>query len=123
MFSNEVTQTLRSVCLDIAMRFEVHCVEIGSDEDHVHFLIQSVPVMLPKRIAQIMKSITAREIFRRHPEVKKKLLGGEFWTKGYYVNTVGKCGNETMIANYVKNQGGTYAQIHRAQLSLFEGVE
>ena len=105
------------------MRFEIQYIEIGSDEDHVHFLIQSVPMMLPKRIVQITKSITAREIFRRHPEVKKKLWGGEFWTKGYYINTVGKYGNETIIANYVKNQGKKYTQIHRTQLTLFEGVE
>lgn len=123
VFSDEVTQTLKSVCLEIALRFEITYVEIGSDDDHVHFLIQSVPMMLPKRIVQITKSITAREIFKRHPEVKKKLWGGEFWTKGYYINTVGKYGNETVIANYVKNQGKKYTQIHRDQLTLFEGVE
>lgn len=123
VFSDEVTATLKSVCCDIAQRFEIHYVEIGTDDDHVHFLIQSVPMMLPKRFVQITKSITAREIFARHPEVKKKLWGGEFWTKGYYINTVGKYGNETVIKNYVKNQGKHYTQIHRTQLTLFEGVE
>lgn len=123
VFTDTVEQTLKSVCCDIALRFEIRYVEIGTDEDHVHFLIQSVPMMLPKRIVQITKSITAREIFARHPEVKKKLWGGEFWTKGYYVNTVGKHGNEEVIRNYVKNQGKQYTQIYRAQLSLFEGVE
>ena len=45
----------------------------------------------------MVKSITAKEIFRLHPEVKKQLWGGEFWTKGFYVNTVGKHGNESTI--------------------------
>ena len=97
-------------------------VEIGVDENHVHFLIQSVPMISPQRIAQIVKSITAKEIFKRKPEVKKMLWGGEFWTKGYYINTVGAAGNEGVIKRYIQNQGSTYEQIHSTQLKLFEGV-
>ena len=95
--------------------------EIGTDQDHVHFLIQSVPSMSPTRIIQVVKSITAKEIFLLHPEVKKKLWGGEFWTKGYYVNTVGRHGDEGTIQAYVKAQGTEkeYKKIHQQQLSLF----
>lgn len=122
VFSEAIEETLKAVCLEIAIRFDIRYVEIGTDEDHVHFLIQSVPMMLPKRMVQITKNITAREIFSRHPEVKKKLWGGEFWTKGYYLNTVGKYGNEAVIRNYVKNQGKQYKQLHRSQISLFDGL-
>jgi REP element-mobilizing transposase RayT len=54
--------------------------------------------------------------------VKKQLWGGEFWTKGYFVNTVGQQGNEASIARYVKNQGREkeYQVVHRKQLSLFD---
>lgn len=76
--------------------------------------------MRPKEIVQTIKSITGREIFLRHPEVKKILWGGKFWTSGYYVNTVGRYGNEKVIAEYVKSQGKTYQIIHRDQLKLFE---
>jgi REP element-mobilizing transposase RayT len=58
-------------------------------------------------------SITAREIFKRCPEVKKQLWGGNLWTSGYFVSTVGKHANEKQIENYVKNQGKTYTQLHR----------
>ena len=78
-------------------------------------------MMLPKQIVQITKSITAKEIFKHCPSVKEFLWGGEFWTKGYYINTVGRYGNEKLISEYVKNQGKTYNQIHRGQLSMFEG--
>ena len=122
VFSDAVEKTLKDVCIGIGERWEIHYVEIGSDENHVHFLIQSVPMMLPKRIAQITKSITAREIFRWHPEVKKMLWGGQFWTDGYYMNTVGQYGNEKVIREYVKNQGKEYKQIYRDQLNLFEGM-
>ena len=118
----ETTRTLKTICLGIALRHEVHFVEIGTDEDHVHFLIQSIPMCSPQRIAQTVKSITAREMFKAHPEVKQKLWGGEFWTKGYYINTVGQHANEAAIAHYVKNQGRQYQRIHHDTPTLFEGM-
>jgi putative transposase len=120
VFTEEVEYTLKEVCMGIGERHEMHFVEIGADEDHVHFLIQSVPVFSPHRIVQIIKSITAKEVFRLHPEVKKKLWGGKFWTSGYYANTVGQYGNEKVIKEYVRKQGRTYHQIHRGQLTFFD---
>ena len=67
VLSQEVSATLKTVCLEISKRYEVHFLEIGCDEDHVHFLIQSVPMMSPKKLSNMIKSITAREIFRLHP--------------------------------------------------------
>lgn len=120
VFTEDVAKTLKNVCIGIDERYEIHFVEIGVDEDHVHFLVQSVPVMSPKYIVQTIKSITGGEIFKKHPEMKKLLWGGNFWTSGYYVNTVGRYGNEEVIANYVKSQGRQYEQIYRDQLKLFD---
>ena len=122
VFTKEVENTLKEVCLEISKRYEMHFVEIGSDEDHVHFLIQSVPMMRPKTMVQTTKSITAKEIFKLHPEVKHMLWGGQFWTDGYYINTVSVHGNEEIIREYVKNRGKEYKQIYRGQLTLFDGI-
>ena len=105
VITEKVAKTLKEVCIGIDERYEIHFVEIGADEEHVHFLVQSVPVLSPRDIVQTIKSITGKEIFKRHPEVKKLLWGGNFWTSGYYVNTVGRYGNEEAIAKYVKSQG------------------
>jgi REP element-mobilizing transposase RayT len=115
-----VEHTLTNVCIGIGERYEMHLVEIGTDEDHVHFLVQSVPKLSPSSIAQITKSVTAKEIFVRHPEVRKILWGGEFWTSGFCANTVGRYGNEKAIREYVRKQGRTYHQIHRGQFMLFD---
>ena len=122
VFTQEVDACLKEVCLEIAKRYEIQFVEIGTDNDHVHFLVQSVPTYSPTQVVRIIKSLTAREIFRQVPSVKKQLWGGEFWTKGYFVNTVGQKGNEQTIANYVRNQGreAEYQQLHRGQLVLFD---
>ena len=94
--------------------------EIGTDTDPVHFLVQSVPMYSVKKVVQMVKSLTAREIFRRCPHVKKMLWGGEFWRDGYFASTVGKHGDETMISHYVKGQGGEYKKRHSDyQLALF----
>ena len=85
-------------------------------------LLQSVPKYSPTRIVTAIKSLTAREIFKKHPEVKKELWGGEFWSDGYLVNTVSKFGDEETISNYVKEQGKEkeYKVLHKAnQLTLF----
>ena len=121
VFSPNVSQGLKEICKELEKRYEIYYVEIGTDEDNAHFLIQTVPIMM-SRFVQITKSITAREIFTRYPEVKKKLWGGKFWTSGYYLNTVGYFGNETVIRKYVQNQGRRYEQIHRGQIGLFEDM-
>jgi putative transposase len=121
VFSEAVDESIKCVCLEISKRYEIDFIEIGTDKDHVHFLIQSVPTNSPTKIIQTVKSITAREIFIKHPEVKRQLWGGEFWSKGFYVNTVGRHGDENTIKEYVKNQGREkeYKQLHKQQLSLF----
>jgi putative transposase len=119
VFSPEVDELLKQTCLEISKRYEIVFLEIGTDQDHVHFLVQSVPMLSPKRIVQIIKSITAREIFRVRPEVKKQLWGGEFWSNGYFVSTVGQHGNEATIKKYIQDQGAEYKQLHKEQLKLF----
>ena len=121
VFSEEVDQTLKEICLEISMRYEIYFLEIGTDGDHIHFLVQSVPTYSPTKIVRTIKSITAREIFRRIPSVKKDLWGGEFWTDGYYISSVGKKGNEIVIKTYIQEQGkeDEYKQLHQEQLKLF----
>ena len=127
VFSEKVEKELKDVCLDISERYEIEFLEIGADKNHVHFLVQSVPMYSPTEIVKKIKSITAREIFNRVPEVKKYLWGGHFWTAGYFMSTVGKHGDESKIKDYVKNQGvdkKTYKVLHSqlpkpGQLSLW----
>ena len=120
VMSEAVDEVLTAVCLEIAKRWEIWFLEIGVDRDHAHFLVQSVPMYSPTRIVQTVKSITAREVLAKAPEVKKKLWGGEFWGKGYFVNTVGQHGSEKVIAEYVKRQGEgrDYHQLHKGQMGF-----
>ena len=120
IFDDSVDKVLIQTCKEIGRRYEINIVEIGTDGDHVHCLIQSIPMLAPTTIAKIIKSITAREIYRLCPQVKKKLWGGNIWSAGYFVSTVGKRGNEEQIKNYVRNQGKEYTRLYKGQLELFE---
>ena len=111
VFSPEVDMLMKDVCLEISKRYEIHFLEIGTDKNHVHFLIQSVPKLSPTQIVTTVKSITAKEIFRHRPEVKKQLWGGEFWSDGYFVRSVGDKVTSDVIRRYIKHQ-------HHEQLSF-----
>ena len=120
VFDNTVDITLKETCLEISQNYEINFVEIGNDEDHVHFLVQSVPMYSVTKIVTTIKSITAREIFSHHKELKKKMWGASLWTSGYYVNTVGMYASRDTIVQYIKNQGKErkYSKIHQGSLEL-----
>ena len=92
MLVKGVDQAIKDICLEIEKRYDVKFLEIGTDIDHIHFLVQSVPTYTVTKIVTMIKSITAKQVFIRYPEVKKQLWGGEFWTDGYFASTVGRHG-------------------------------
>ena len=119
VFDDIVEEHLKNICLGIEQRYEyIHFLEVGVDKDHVHFLIQSLPSKSPTEQVTVIKSVTARQIFKECPQVKKLLWGGEFWTDGYFVASVGKNQNETVIQEYVKNQGKQDCEYKQLYLNL-----
>lgn len=118
---SEVDIAIKDICLEIEKRYEIHFIEIGTDNDHVHFLVQSVPVSSVTRLVTMIKSITARKLLKNLPQLRDELWGASLWTSGFYATTVGKHGNEYTITKYVKEQGRQqeYNLIHKDQLRLF----
>ncbi len=121
VITKDIGEGLKQICLEISERYEVHFIEIGYESNHVHFLVQSVPSYSVSKMIRMLKSITAKQLFQRYPEIKAKLWGGKFWTSGFYANTVGQYSNEEVIREYVKNQGmeKEYKKVHSDQLTLF----
>jgi REP element-mobilizing transposase RayT len=121
VFDDKIDQKLRDVCIEITEKYEIIFVEIGNDLDHVHFLVQSVPTITVTRIVTVIKSITAREVFKEFPRLKKEMWGSSLWTSGYYANTVGLYASKDTIRNYIKNQGANeknYTKIYQGQLKF-----
>jgi putative transposase len=118
LLDEEVTEIIQQTAEGIAERYAIEMEALGCDKDHIHLLCGAHPKVAPSKIVQIFKSITAREIFSRKPSIKKELWGGEFWTDGYYVATVGERGNWDTVEQYVQKQGKPKAELQ--QLKLFE---
>ena len=114
VLSVTVTDTIVNVCLEITDKYGIEFIEIGTDKNHIHYLIQAPPKYSPTQIVTMIKSMTARMVFKINPEVKKKLWGGEFWSDGYWMVTVSQNGTEKVIREYVKNQGSEqYKAAHK----------
>ena len=101
----------KELLMGISQKYYFTFETVGIDEDHVHLLVQAAPRYSPSRIFQIIKSITARELFKKFPEIKKELWGGEFWSDSGYVGTVGEGINADIIRKYIKNQGRDASQL------------
>ena len=105
-------ETVKEICKKLENRYHMKFETIGFDEDHVHFLLETIPKYSPSQIFRVVKSITAIELFKRYEDLKEELWGGEFWSDGGYVGTVGEGVNAEIIRNYIKKQGRKDAQLH-----------
>ena len=117
MIDREKMEFLKSILLEIGERYWFKFDAIGIEKDHLHVVLGAAPRHSPSKIMQTIKSISARELFKRYPEIKKQLWGGEFWTDGGHIDTVSEYGGLEKIRRYVEEQGGNITQL---QLSDFQ---
>lgn len=115
----ERCEYLKEVFKEIGERYWFEMEEMGTDGDHVHVFIGTAPKYAPSRVMQILKSISAREMFARFPEMRKQLWGGEFWSDGGYIGTVGDGVNSEIVRRYIQEQGSEEEQARAKQLKLF----
>jgi len=114
---------LKALCNEIAARYRFEFDTIGTDGDHLHIFVGAEPKYSPSRLIQIIKSITAREMFKAFPELRKALWGGEFWSDGGYVGTVGDGVTAEIIRNYIETQGKPEEKEQYPQMRLFQFIE
>ena len=117
LLDDAVVKIIMMTAKAIEDRYDIEFEQIGCDKDHVHILCTAHPKIAPGQIVRVFKSITARELFKRKPDLKRDLWGGEFWTDGYYVATVGERADWSVVERYVKNQGKPKEELR--QLELF----
>ena len=117
LLDEAVVKIIMLTAKEIEERYDIEFEQIGCDKDHVHILCTAHPKIGPGQIVRVFKSITARELFKRKPDLKRDLWGGEFWTNGYYVATVGERADWDVVEGYVKNQVKPKDELR--QLALF----
>ena len=115
----ERCEYLKQIFHEIGERYWFEMEEMGTDGDHVHLFIGAAPKYAPSRVMQIVKSISAREMFKRFPELRRQLWGGEFWSDGGYIGTVGDGVNTEIVRRYIQEQGSEDEKAHVQQMQLF----
>ena len=118
LLSELMTKAILEIAHEIEQRFEISFERVGTDGDHIHILCSFHPKYGGSEIVGKFKSINARELFKRFPELRKDLWGGEFWSDGYYINTISERGNWNVVEQYVADQGKTRKT--SAQLLLWQ---
>jgi len=95
---------MKPIIEKIGYDYNIEIVEWEVPVDPIHRVVRSKPKVSPSGIMQIIKSISARQFFRRYPDVKKKYFwGGKLWIQSFFVETMGNANEET-IRQYVQNQ-------------------
>ena len=117
LLNNKVEQVITESFKGFKERYAIEISHVGFDENHIHLLIRFLPKYSGGQVIKIIKSISARHVFKQVPEIKKELWGGEFWTDGYYIATISGRGSRSTIENYIKKQG---SKENVKQLRLFE---
>ena len=104
ILKGDLAKRIREVFAEIAERYEFEIDTMEVKDDHVHLFLSAPPRYSPAGIVQIIKSISAKMVFKEFPEVKKQLWGGEFWSDGYFVRSVGDKVTSEVIRRYIKYQ-------------------
>jgi putative transposase len=121
VFCEPYREVLKGIIEKAGYDYNIDIVELEIPEDHIHMVIRGVPKMSPSDVMQVIKSISAREFFKRYPDIKKKYFWGcKLWTQSYFVETIGNA-NEDVIRAYVRDQLVEYEkkEDRSRQLGLF----
>ena len=117
LLDERLSGAIQEIAKAIQERYQIEFENIGTDGDHIHLLCSFHPKYSGSQVVGMFKSLTARELFKRFPELRKQLWGGELWSDGYYLATVSERGNWKTVERYVANQGKTMSTA--TQLTLW----
>ena len=101
--SEELREPAGEIIREIGDEYGFEILEMEISKDHVHILISFPPSKSIGQVVRILKSISARELFKRFPQLRKKLWSGELWEDGYFVRTIGDKMTRQTIEQYIRN--------------------
>jgi Transposase and inactivated derivatives len=117
LINKKIEKVILESISGIKERYAIEVSHVSFAQNHVHLLTRFLPKYSGGQVIKLVKSLSAKAVFREVPEVKNELWGGEFWTDGYYIATISGKGNKAVIEKYIKNQG---REKDIEQLKLFE---
>ena len=117
LLGGEVARYLKEVFSWVAEEYEWHIDTMEVMEDHVHVFIEVPPAYSPAHVVQVLKSISAREVFKKFPKTRQEMWSGKIWSDGYFVRSVGDKVTADVIRKYIEYQK---QENNPEQLRMFE---
>jgi len=104
MLRNQENKNLcEQIIREVASRHEIKITELSVMSDHIHVMVSLLPTMSVSKALHLLKGASARELFKRKPNFRKRYPRGHFWSPGKFFRTAGDMDLET-VTNYVRNQ-------------------
>ncbi|TSC73568.1 MAG: putative transposase [Parcubacteria group bacterium Gr01-1014_48] len=104
VFQNPYRSVLKEIIVKAGYDYDIEVSEIEIPSDHAHMMLSFAPPLSSSDAVRILKSISAREFFKRYPDVQQKYFwGGKLWSPSYYIETIG-AKNEAAIRKYIQQQ-------------------
>jgi putative transposase len=116
LLNNNIPLAIVQIAQEISERYDIEFEKIGCDRNHIHLLLSFPPKYSGSEVVGMFKSITAKQLFKKFPELKDDLWGGEFWSDGFYLATVSERGNWQVVEKYVAEQGKTMEKHYQLKL-------
>lgn len=88
---------------EISEEYGFEIIEIEVAVEHVHILLSFPPRHSIGDVVRIIKSNSARGLFREFPSLKRRLWAGELWEDGYFARTVGDRMTRDVIEQYIEH--------------------
>ena len=111
ILDENMAKRVEEIFREVAETYEFDIETMAVVEDHVHIFLSAPPKYSPGEVGRVLKSRSAKMVFKESPEVRKKLWAGEFWSDGYFVRSVGDGVTTEVIKRYIEYH-------HSQQLAL-----
>ena len=115
LISDEIFEAIRDILSGISERYYLNFQAVGHVGNHFHILVEAAPRYSPSQVMRICKSITAKQLFKRFPELEEELWGGHFWSEGGHIDTVGDGYDVKEMEAYILSQG-----VSKRQMKLYQ---
>ena len=116
LLNNNIPLAIVQIAQEISERYDIEFEKIGCDRNNINLLLSFPPKYSGSEVVGMFKSITAKQLFKKFPELKDDLWGGEFWSDGFYLATVSEWGNWQVVEKYVAEQGKTMEKHYQLKL-------
>ena len=99
----DIQQCCEKLLRRAAEAYDMKVLVMEVDLDHVHLYLEIPPQLSVGKAVRILKSLSARHLFAKFPQLKRTFWSGEIWSPSYFVRSVGEGVTAETVRRYIEN--------------------